>query len=116
MFASLFSLPPDPMCTATSGRSTSEGASLKLMFLGRVDPSLLPPLDDRGDPPVLNPPAPSAPNAPFELRIDPLGVRSREFFPGSSLWLAHSSFALFTGRLPLLIPAGFRSAFLPRNE
>ena len=52
-------------------------------------------------------------------RTLPLGVLSLLLVPGagSSLWLSQSSLALFTGLLPLLIPAGFRSrALRPRKE
>ena len=48
-------------------------------------------------------------------RTLPLGVLSLLPVPpgaGSSLWLSQSSLALFTGLLPLLIPAGFRSCAL----
>ena len=96
----------------------------------RVDDSRDPPLDDRGEPDAAVPAAgaPIASTASAALTIAPalaasrtlpLGVLSLLLVPGagSSLWLSQSSLALFTGLLPLLIPAGFRSCALrPRKE
>ena len=109
--------------------ASTVSASLKLMDLAppreRLDPFRVdesrddPPLDDRGERDAAGAPLTTAPltmaPARFSSRMLPFGVLSLLPYPpgaGSSLWLSQSSLALFTGLLPLLIPAGFRSCAL----